>query len=89
VREWLEAHPHLHGEVSDAAVCFLLSADGGFDDVALCERWYNERNCFAIPGSTLGYPGTLRVGFGHRDEAALRAALDYLAAQFAPVIRAR
>lgn len=78
VREWLIQHPHLHGEVTDSAVCFLLSAEGGFDDVALCERWYEARSCFAIPGSTLGYPGTLRVGFGHRDEAALHAALQHL-----------
>lgn len=81
VREWLAEHPHLRGEVTDSAVCFLLSAEGGFDDVALCERWYAERSSFAIPGSTLGYPGTLRVGFGHRDEAALREALGFLAAR--------
>ena len=31
------------------------------------------------------YPGTLRLGFGHRDEAALRAALACLAERLAPV----
>lgn len=79
VRDWVSAHARLRATVSDAAVCCLLGVEGGFDDVALCERWYAERTCFAIPGTTLGYPGTLRLGFGHRDEADLIGALDFLA----------
>jgi aspartate/methionine/tyrosine aminotransferase len=89
VRDWLVERPHLRGRVSDSAVCFLLGAEGGLDDVALAEAWYAERACFAIPGSTLGYPGTLRVGFGHRDEAALKAALAFLAERLAPKAVAR
>lgn len=84
VRAWVAGQPHLKADVSDAAVCCLLGAEGGLDDVALCEAWYGDRSCFAIPGSTLGYPGTLRLGFGHRDEAALRRALDFLAEHLTP-----
>ncbi|MNT84919.1 hypothetical protein D3C72_2250140 [compost metagenome] len=54
--------------------------------MGLCERWYADRDCFAIPGTTLGYPGMLRLGFGHRDEAALRGALACLAERLAPVV---
>lgn len=89
VREWLAEQPHLHGHVADSAVCFLLGAEGGLDDVPLAEAWYAERACFVIPGSTLGYPGTLRLGYGHRDEAALRAALAFLAERLAPKAAAR
>ncbi|MFN3430343.1 MAG: pyridoxal phosphate-dependent aminotransferase [Candidatus Sericytochromatia bacterium] len=88
VRAWLAERPHLTGDVADSAVCFLLGTDGGLDDVTLAEAWYAERACFAIPGTTLGYPGTLRVGYGHRDEAALVAALAFLAERLAPMARA-
>ncbi|MNS81483.1 Capreomycidine synthase [compost metagenome] len=89
VRAWLAERPHLRGHVADSAVCFLLGAEGGLDDLTLAEAWYAERACFAIPGTTLGYPGTLRVGYGHRDEAAMRAALAFLAERLAPTAVAR
>ncbi|MNY04688.1 Capreomycidine synthase [compost metagenome] len=57
------------------------------DDLQLAARLREEYGLFCLPGSTLGYPGALRVGFGHRDPAALDAALARLEAglrQLAP-----
>lgn len=58
-------------------VMALLRLESGEDrDVALRLR---ARGLFVVPGEVLGCPGTLRVGFGHRDERALDEALDALA----------
>lgn len=86
VKAWLAAHPWLAGEPSAHAACFLLGrADGRpLEDLALADAWYREARVMAIPGSTVGFPGTLRVGFGHRDEAGLAAGLDFLAEQLTP-----
>lgn len=84
VRAWLAEHPALAGAPSDHAGCFLLTPPGPFDDMSACDRWYDEDRVLVIPGSTVGYPGTLRVGFGQRDAEALVAALQDLAARLAP-----
>lgn len=49
------------------------------DDEQLAARLREEFGVFCLPGSTLGYPGALRVGFGHRAPGALDLALDRLA----------
>ncbi len=84
--EWLAARPWLAGEPSPYAACFLLGlADGTpLDDLALADAWYQDARVMAIPGTTVGFPGTLRVGFGHRDEAGLTAGLDFLAERLKP-----
>lgn len=79
-REWLSAHPRLVGRLSDATAIMLLST-GDRDDVALAERWHAEDRVLAIPGSLVGCKGMLRVGLGHRDPAALEAALAFLASK--------
>jgi len=77
---WLAERPWLGGSPSPHTGAFLLGyADARpFDDVATCAAWYAEERVLAIPGTTLGYPGRVRVGFGQRDEAVLEANLAFL-----------
>lgn len=86
VRAWLADRPWLAGHPSPHAACFLLGrADGApLDDVALAAAWYDEDRVMAIPGTTIGFPGTLRVGYGHRDEAGLTAGLRFLDGKLRP-----
>lgn len=83
---WLAERPWLAGAPSPYAACFLLGRAGGaaLDDVAIADAWYREDRVLAIPGGTVGFPGTLRVGFGQRDEAGLTAGLDFLDAKLRP-----
>ncbi len=79
VARWL-AHnqDRFSGSLPDAGVTMLLAPRGGLDDVqfAIAVR---RSGVFVIPGSTLGYPGQIRIGFGHRDPGRLEAALEALA----------
>jgi aspartate/methionine/tyrosine aminotransferase len=86
VLAWLAERPWAAGAPSPHAGCFLLGvADGwAFDDVAAASRWYAQDQVLAIPGTVVGFPRTLRVGFGHRDEAGLAAGLGYLDDQLRP-----
>jgi aspartate/methionine/tyrosine aminotransferase len=78
VERWLARHPQLSGTPAATAGCFLLKPPEGFDDLAACEQWFQEGRVLMIPGATIGYPGTLRVGYGQRDPEVLEAALAYL-----------
>ena len=80
VDAWLPTlAPHAKGVLPPAGIMTLVWPRGESDDMALA-RWLRERHdCFVVPGSCVGYPGALRVGFGHRDAEALRAALGQLA----------
>jgi aspartate/methionine/tyrosine aminotransferase len=55
----------------------------GLDDVAVAEGLYAAERLLVVPGSTLGHPGWLRVGYGHRDTAALEQALEVMGAALA------
>jgi hypothetical protein len=63
------------GEAPTTAGVALVRCD---QDVAIAERWFARQRGLVIPGSTCGLPGYLRLGFGHRDPAALEAALASL-----------
>ncbi|HEY9721395.1 MAG TPA: pyridoxal phosphate-dependent aminotransferase, partial [Oscillatoriaceae cyanobacterium] len=70
---WLAAQG-MDVPLPETAGCFLLPMP---DDEAIAERWYAE-GVLVVPGNRLGYPGTLRLGYGHRDPAALDAALAFV-----------
>lgn len=80
---WLEAQGDiLTGKLPQGGVTTLLLPVGdlaGADDEALAFRLRSEANLFVVPGRFVGYPGTLRVGCGHRDPGDLNAALEQLA----------
>ncbi|MDB5097221.1 MAG: Aspartate/tyrosine/aromatic aminotransferase [Cyanobacteria bacterium RYN_339] len=63
------------GQAPATAGVMLLEAA---DDVGIAERWYQEERGMVIPGTVCGFPGHLRLGFGHREPAALEAALASL-----------
>lgn len=67
----------------EASACALLRPAPPFDDDAFASAFHRERRALVVPGSRLGYPGALRVGYGHRDPAALEAALAALAGALA------
>ena len=83
LQAWLAQRPWLQGAPAPQAACFLLGrADGvPLSDVVLADAWYREERVLAIPGTTVGFPGLLRVGFGHRDAAGLAAGLGFLDAK--------
>ncbi|MEB3329099.1 MAG: pyridoxal phosphate-dependent aminotransferase [Candidatus Sericytochromatia bacterium] len=82
VRAWVARQPRLLAELSPRAAACLLGVRGRapLDDVALAERLYRDDRLLVVPGATLGYPGWLRVGYGHRDARALGEALEVLGA---------
>lgn len=67
-----------HGVLPPSGVMTLLWPHGDTDDMGLATRLREEHNCFVVPGSCLGYPGALRIGFGHRDAEELQQALACL-----------
>lgn len=77
VSEWA------HGVLPAAGVMTLLWPHETQDDMALARRIREEHDCFVVPGSCLGYPGALRVGFGHRDAEALELTLTQLSVALA------
>jgi aspartate/methionine/tyrosine aminotransferase len=75
---WLEGMKDLvAGAVPPVGVVTLLWPRAE-DDQRLAARLREEFGVFCLPGSTLGYPGALRVGFGHRAPDALEAAFAQL-----------
>ena len=79
VADWLPTVSEgAHGALPPTGVMTLLWPHEHADDLALARRLREVDGCFVVPGSCLGYPGALRIGFGHRDEAALDRALDAL-----------
>lgn len=79
VAMWLEAQADLLvGELPPSGVVTLLWPRKGQDDREVARALREDFDLFVLPGSTLGYPGALRVGFGHRDPAVLTAALARL-----------
>ncbi len=79
VADWLPTvTPHATGVLPPAGVMTLVWPQGEADDMALARRLREHHDCFVVPGSCLGYPGALRIGFGHRDPDVLRAALHQL-----------
>lgn len=62
-----------------AGVMTLVGLGGNPDDRRVARDLRERHDCFVVPGSCVGYPGMLRVGFGHRDVEALEAALERLA----------
>ncbi len=71
----------VEGTEPETGVCTILRPryagyDG--DDRALALRLRHEFELFVLPGSCVGYPGWVRVGFGHRNGSDLVAALARL-----------
>ncbi len=79
VARWLARHQdRFAGSLPDAGVSMLLAPGGVHDDVQFATA-LGRSGVFVIPASTLGYPGQIRIGFGHRDPGRLEAALEALA----------
>lgn len=73
---WLEHMADLvAGRVPPAGVVTLVWPCFEADDREVARSLREDFGLFVLPGSTLGYPGALRVGFGHRDPVTLTAAL--------------
>jgi len=72
-----------HGVMPPAGVMTLLWPHGDRDDMRLAARLREDHSCFVVPGSCLGYPGALRIGFGHRNPEDLTRALACLKAALA------
>lgn len=70
---------HAHVVLPPTGVMTLLWPEASGDDEALARRLREDHDCFVVPGSCLGYPGSLRIGFGHRDPVLLEEALSNLA----------
>lgn len=80
VERWLQRHvSDFAGCLPDAGVTMLLNCPPELTDISLAHR-ARDRGVFVVPGSALGYPDRIRIGFGHRDPEALEAALEALAA---------
>jgi aspartate/methionine/tyrosine aminotransferase len=71
---WAASLPGCGASAPDTAGVLLLRVPG-VDDEEVAQRWYDEERGMVLPGSACGYPGHFRLGFGHRDPAALEAAL--------------
>jgi aspartate/methionine/tyrosine aminotransferase len=82
---WARRWPCLYVRTSDRSAACLVGLEGrpGLDDVAVAEALYAVERLLVVPGSTLGHPGWLRVGYGHRDSGALERALEVLGAALA------
>ncbi len=79
VARWLARHQdRFAGSLPDAGVSMLLAPGGVHDDIQFATA-LGRSGVFVIPASTLGYPGQIRIGFGHRDPGRLEAALEALA----------
>lgn len=73
---WLGAVSDLiTGALPPAGVVTLVWPCFDADDREVARALREDFGLFVLPGSTLGYPGALRVGFGHRDPVALTSAL--------------
>ncbi len=75
------------GVLPPAGVMTLIWPHGEQDDTALARRLREEHDCFVVPGACLGYPGALRIGFGHRNPEALEGALAQLRLALAAQVR--
>ena len=73
---WLEEHSL--GRLPPVGVVTLVWPAGCRDDRNLARDLRESRGLFCLPGSTLGYPGALRIGFGHRSLDDLSASLAVL-----------
>lgn len=62
-----------------SGVMTLVKLRGDQDDRRVARDLRERHDCLVVPGSCVGYPGMLRIGFGHRDAEALEAALERLA----------
>lgn len=79
VADWLAGlERHATGVLPPAGVMTLVWPLHVTNDQDLAIQVREAFDCFVVPGSFVGYPGALRVGFGHRDEAVLEAALTQL-----------
>ncbi len=73
---WLpEMSSLITGQVPPSGVVTLVWPTFDPDDREVARALREDFGLFVLPGSTLGYPGALRVGFGHRDAVALTEAL--------------
>lgn len=76
---WLAAmQPLLRGHLSPSGVVSLIYPRWCEDDREVARALAEDFGLFCLPGSTLGYPGALRVGYGHRDAESLLASLARL-----------
>lgn len=77
--DWLARSEHVvHGVLPPGGVMALLFPRLERDDRIIARALRERASLFCLPGSALGVPGALRVGFGQRDEAALHGAFASL-----------
>lgn len=77
--EWLERCDSLvEGFIPPGGVMTLLFPRIDQTDRGIARALREQVGLFCLPGSALGVPGALRVGFGHREESSLRQGLAAL-----------
>ena len=82
VQESLAHFPQLHWHTTRATAIGLLGPPPdlrpGFNDEAFAHASYTRHCLFVVPGSRIGYPGRLRIGYGHRNADELSLSLSEL-----------
>ncbi len=73
-------------ELPPSGVMTLIWPRAGQDDQAIARHLREVHDVFVVPGSCLGYPGALRIGYGHRDAGRLQAALAALSGARPPLM---
>jgi aspartate/methionine/tyrosine aminotransferase len=79
VQQSLAQFPELHWHTTPATAVGLLGPQQShwpsFDDEAFSRAVYTHDRVFVVPGSRIGYPGRLRIGYGQRAGADLSLSL--------------
>lgn len=63
-RGFASAHPDLAWRAPDSPLIAAVRLPRGVDDVKHCETLLDEEGVLLVPGTFLGLPGFVRVGFG-------------------------
>ncbi len=67
-RKFMQAHSDLEWREPDSPLLTAVRLPPDTDDVAYCERLLEEEDVLLVPGTYVGLPGHVRVGFGsHRE----------------------
>ncbi|MEB3284098.1 MAG: pyridoxal phosphate-dependent aminotransferase [Candidatus Sericytochromatia bacterium] len=82
VAAFFSQHPWLHWDTSAATAIGLLGVRpevlSDFDARKFALACYAEERALLVPGCTIGYPGRLRIGYGHRSAETLAEAVNYV-----------
>lgn len=88
-RRFAQEHPQLAWREPDAPLLTAVKLPEGTDDVAFCEALLAREGVLLVPGTYLGLPGFVRLGFGARPEtfeAGLAGLGRFLAARRTPAL---